>query len=54
MDGMGDLLGGKKRVLVPVDHQFRVILLCNFPKKKKVMQSLSADITSLPNLSLIL
>ena len=30
--GMGDLLGGKKRVLVLVDHQFGVIFLCNFEK----------------------
>ena len=28
MTGMGDLLGGKMRVLVPVDHRFRVINLC--------------------------
>ena len=34
--GMDDLLGGNKRVLVPLDHQFQVIFLCNFEKKKKV------------------
>ena len=25
--GMGDLLGGKKRILVPIDHLFHVIFL---------------------------
>ena len=30
--GMGDLLGGKKRLFVPVDHRFRLIFLCNFKK----------------------
>ena len=31
--GMDDLLGGKKRVIVSVDHLFQVILLCNFKRK---------------------
>ena len=29
-----DCLGGKKRVLVPFDHRFRVMFLCNFQKEK--------------------
>ena len=30
--GIGELLGGNKRVHVPVDNRFQVIFLCNFQK----------------------
>ena len=31
--GDGELMGGKKMVLVPAAHQFQVIFLCNLQKK---------------------
>ena len=38
---MGDLLGGKKRVLVPVDHWFQLIFCCNFKRNDIDVQSVS-------------